>query len=64
MNMKLIKYRYGIIAFFCLATTGAFSLFGMRYTASRHALHVKNLERCVCLMAGGNLKPNLALPQI
>ena len=43
--MKLIKYRYGIIAFFCLATTGAFSLFGMRYTASRHALHVKNLER-------------------
>lgn len=43
--MKLLKYKYGIAAFFCLATTGAFSLFGMRYTASRQALQVKNLER-------------------
>ena len=45
MNMKLLKYKYGIAAFFCLATTGAFSLFGMHYTASRQALQVKNLER-------------------
>ena len=43
--MKLLKYKYGIVAFFCLAATGAFSLFGMRYAASRQALQIKNLER-------------------
>jgi len=45
MNMKLLKYKYGIVAFFCLAATGAFSLFGMRYAASKQALQIKNLER-------------------
>ena len=43
--MKLLKYKYGIVAFFCLATTGAFSLFGMRYVAFNQALQIKNLER-------------------
>ena len=45
MNMKLLKYKYGIVAFFCLAATGAFSLFGMRYAASKQALQIKTLER-------------------
>ena len=45
MNMKLLKYKYGIVAFFCLTATGAFSLFGMRYAASKQALQIKSLER-------------------
>ena len=43
--MKLLKYKYGIVAFFCLAATGAFSLFGMRYAVSKQALQIRNLER-------------------
>lgn len=43
--MTLLKYKYGIVAFFCLVATGAFSLFGMRYAASKQALQIKNLER-------------------
>ena len=43
--MKLLKYKHGIVTFFCLATTGAFSLFGMRYVASREALQVKRSEQ-------------------
>ena len=45
MNMTLLKYKYGIVAFFCLVATGAFSLFGMRYAAFKQALQVKTLER-------------------
>lgn len=43
--MKGWKYKSGIVTFFCLVITGAFSLFEIRYAIAQQALQMKVLER-------------------